>query len=153
VAVFTASLHQIKHLAIVFRYTYPCASYAAFWHVALLLVSNAVMRNTEDAQWRAYFMFCVNSYADLFGAFAVAGAIVKSLISIGLRLGIIKASEARTLMGRLHENGLHHKDFKTIKSLIVVDLSLAVTDVAAARRLSSDSLEDLILFQEFTELE
>jgi len=73
VAVSTASLNQLKQLAISFRRAYACASYAAFWHIGLLHIANGAVRDTRDPQWRAYFLLCVTCYTDLYGAFRVAG--------------------------------------------------------------------------------
>ncbi|PWI64680.1 hypothetical protein PCL_08689 [Purpureocillium lilacinum] len=152
--IFAASLNQLKHLAIVFRYTHPCASYAILWHVALLHVANAVMQDTKDPQWRAYFMLCMNSYADLCGAFRVVEGIVTSLLSIALRLRITNASEARALVARVHAKGGHDTDTQRITASFVIDLDLAVTDRQGAQLESLyQSFDDLTLFQEFTEVE
>ncbi|KAJ6439386.1 Nitrogen assimilation transcription factor nirA [Purpureocillium lavendulum] len=153
-AIFTASLSQLKHLAIVFRYTFRCAAYAAFWHVALLHVANAAMQDTEDPQWRGYFMLCLEGYADLFGAFPVAGAIAKSLLSMALRLDVITSSEARFLISRIYEKGAQRSHAEQISASFVVDLNLAVTDPEAPQLANlNDAFDDLVMFQEFTQLE
>lgn len=154
VAVFTASLNQLKYLAILFRYTYSCASYAAFWHVALLQIANAVVQDTEDPQWWAYFMLCLNCYADLYGAFRIAGGIAKSLLSVALRLKVITASEALALLARISERGIDDTNIQNISASFVVDLNLADADRVAAQLMSlNKSFEDLTLFGEFTEIE
>ncbi|KAM4062337.1 fungal zn(2)-Cys(6) binuclear cluster domain-containing protein [Hirsutella rhossiliensis] len=152
--VFAASLNQLKHLALVFRYTFACAMYAAFWHVALMYIANAVIQDTEDPQWRGYLMLCLDGYGDLFGAFPVAGAIAKSLLSMALRLSVVTSSEARVLMAGIYEKGAHHPSTEQISASFVVDLDLAVTDRAAAELANlNNSFDDLVMFQEFTQLE
>lgn len=111
------------------------------------------MVDAKDPQWRAYFMLCVNSYADLFGAFRVVEGIVTSLLSMALRLRITDASEARALLARVHAKG-KHIDTQRITASFVVDLNLAVTNRDGARLDSLCSgFDDLALFQEFTEVE
>lgn len=151
--IFAASLNQLKHLALVFRYTFACASYAAFWHVALMHVGNAALQCIEDPEWRSYFILCLDGYGDLFGAFPVAGAIAKSLLSMALRLSAITSSEARNLMARISEKGTHHPYTDQTSASFVVDLDLAVTDRAAAELAKlNNAFDDLVIFQEFTQL-
>jgi hypothetical protein len=150
-ATFTASLNQLKHLTIMFRATYPCAHYAIFWHVALLHVANAVLHDTRDSQWRAYFNLCVDSYADLFGAFRVAEGIVRGLLSVALRQGIVSGVEAQAYLSRVHANGVHHTSLENISASFVVDLKLAVMDHDAAQLDTlAKNFDDLALFDEFT---
>lgn len=154
VAAFTASLNQLKHLAVLFRYKFACAPYAAFWHTALLHVANAVMQDTEDPQWRSYFVLCLDSYAELYSSFRIAGGIVKSLLSIALRLKAITVSEAHALLAQVSEKGLHHTDIDDISASFVVDLNLVYVDRVAAQLTSlNKAFDDLALFGEFTEIE
>jgi hypothetical protein len=119
-----------------------------------LHIANGVLRDTEDPQWRAYFLFCVNCYVDLYGAFRVAGGIIKSLLSIALRLRVITASEARSMMVRANENGTHHSNSTAISASFIVDLCLANADHESAQLMSLNSaFDDLALFGEFTEIE
>lgn len=137
-----------------FHSTYPCAQYAAFWHVAPLHIANAVLQNTSDPYWWPYFMLCLDSYADLYGAFRVAGAIIKSLLSIALRLRVITPSKAQALMAQVDEKGIHHSHDQSISASFIVDLDLADVDPLAAQLMSlSNSFDDMALFGEFTELE
>ncbi|POR32983.1 Nitrogen assimilation transcription factor nirA [Tolypocladium paradoxum] len=153
-AIFAASLNQLKHLTIVFRHTYSCASYAIFWHVALLCVANAVLQDTQDPQWRPYFMLCVNSYAVLFGAFRVAEGIVRGLLSIAVSQGSMRGAEARALAQSVQARGIHHTDIGRISTSFVVDLKLAITDRDAAQlEILSNNFDDLTLFDEFIAVE
>lgn len=133
-----------------FRYTYSCASYAIFWHVALLCVANAVLQDTQDPQWRPYFMLCVNSYSDLFGAFRVAEGIIRDLLSIAVAQGSMGGAEARALAQSVQARGIHHTDIGRISTSFVVDLELAMTDRDAAQlKILSENFDDLTLFDEF----
>ena len=147
-AIFAASLNQLKHLAIVFRATYPCKSYAIFWHVALLQVANAVLHNTADPDWRAYFNICLDGYADLYRSFRTAGAIAQALLSMAVTLGVVPGVEAKAMLGRVLLRATHRMD--DVNATFIVDLDLAVAHRSAAQleTLIRD-FDELTLFDEF----
>ena len=152
--VVTASTRQLKHLVVVFRYTYPCASYAVFWHVALLHVANAVLRDTSDPEWHRYLTLSLDGYADLFRAFPVAIAIVKSLLNVGMRLSVMEMAEAQEWINRVRNKGRHHTRLDNISASFVVDLNLAATDEKAAQLATLGSnFDDVSLFHELLHLE
>jgi plasmid stability protein len=130
---------------------HPCAKYAILWHMAPLYVANAALHNTHDPRWREYFMICVDSYADLLGAFRVAAGIVKSLLAIAIRHGAMSAAEARIILNQVLTKGTHHADVDDITAAFVVDLDLAVTQPFAARlKALAGKFDDITLFDEFT---
>ncbi|KAK7985506.1 hypothetical protein PG996_005254 [Apiospora saccharicola] len=150
-AKFTASLHQLKHLTVMFRSSYQCAGFTAFWHVALLYVGNAALEDSRDPQWRQYLDICVGGYADLYGAFRVAGGIAKSLLSLAVYRGLITMVEAQALLSSVHANGTHHISVEHITTTFVVDLNTAVSDRGAALlEQLADNFDGLAIFEEFT---
>jgi hypothetical protein len=150
-AVFDASIHQLKHMLLGFRHTYGCSSYAIFWHMALLYVANAALEDISDPQWRAYFNLCVTSYGDLFGSFHVVEGIVRSLLSIALRKGMMSGTEASSILARATAKKSRTYPVVKLKSSgFVVDLNLAVTDRDGAQLAPLDELFDtLCLFNDF----
>lgn len=150
-AVFDASLHQLKHMLLGFRYTYGCSSYAIFWHMALLYVANAALEDISDPQWRAYFNLCVTSYGDLFGSFRVVERIVRGLLSIALRKGIMSGAEASSVLERVSaKKNRPSPAVNATGSGLVVDLNLAITDRDGAQLAPLDELFDtLSLFNDF----
>ncbi|KAH8904140.1 hypothetical protein BR93DRAFT_169665 [Coniochaeta sp. PMI_546] len=153
--VLEASIHQLKHMCLSFRDTYSCSSYAIFWHMALLYVANAALEDINDTQWRAYFNLCVTSYADLFGTFRVPEGIVRSLLSIALRKGMMSGEEAQGALERVAaKKGRPYPVVKPTSSGFVVDLNLAVTDREGAQLEPLNELFDsLRLFNEFIDPE
>ena len=131
--ILAASLNQLKHLVIVFKYTFPRASCAILWHIALLHVANWALYDTANPEWRAYFLLCIDSYTDLFVGFRISGAIAKSLLSMALRLGVIESSEARVLVEQVYSSVIHHTGLERMGSGLVVDLNLALIDHTAAQ--------------------
>ena len=133
-----------------FRHTFPCASYAIFWHIALLHVANAALQDIADPQWRDYFLLCLNGYADLFVSFRVSEGIIKSLLSIALRLNIMTTAEAQALISRIHSSAMHHSNLEEVRPSFIVDLDLAVIDRSAAQLDTlCNSFDDLTIFKEF----
>ena len=141
-------------MTLTFPYNYTCHNYAIFWHMALLYVANAALEDMDDPQWRSYFTLCLNCYADLFGTFRVAGGIVRSLLSIALRKGMMDGSEAQTLLQRVNDKSGDYETLKSISSGFVVDLNLAVTDRNAAQlEPLAELFDNLRLFHEFIDTE
>jgi len=147
---FNASLNQLKHLIMVFRSMHPYTKYAVFWHMALLHVANAALHNTSDPRWREYFMICVDSYAELLGAFRVAAGIVKSLLAIAIRRSAISVVDARTILNQVLTKRTHHANVNDITATFVVDLDLAVTQPFAARlEALAGRFDEVTLFEDF----
>ncbi|OIW25547.1 hypothetical protein CONLIGDRAFT_621354 [Coniochaeta ligniaria NRRL 30616] len=154
-SVFEASIHQLKHMSLGFRNTYDCSSYAIFWHMALLYVANAALEDINDPQWRAYFNLCLTSYGELFGSFRVAEGIVRSLLSIALRKGMMSGEEVQAALQRVNaRKGRRDPVVKPTTSGFVVDLNLAVTDREGAQLEPLNELFDTMrLFNEFIDPE
>lgn len=122
--------------------------------MALLYVANAALEDISDPHWRAYFTLCLNCYADLFGTFRVAGGIVRSLLSMALRKGMMNGGEAQALLQRVSNKGRDYEILTATSSGFVVDLNLAVTDRNAAQLEPLTELFDsLRLFHEFIHAE
>lgn len=123
--------------------------------MALLYVANAALEDVNDPQWRAYFNLCVTSYADLFGTFRVPEGIVRSLLSIALRKGMISGEEAQGALERVTaKKGRSYPVVKPTSSGFVVDLNLAVTDREGAQLEPLNELFDILrLFNEFIDPE
>ena len=128
-----ASVNQLKHLVIVFRHTFPRASCAILWHIALLHVANWALHDTTNPEWRAYFMLCLDSYTSLFAGFRISGGIAKSLLSMALRLGVMESAEARVLIDQVYSSVIHHTALERMGAGLIVDLNLALIDHTAAQ--------------------
>lgn len=151
-AISAASLNQLKHLTIVFRHTFTCASYSILWHIALLHVANGALQDKSDPQRRAYFMLTLNSYTDLFIPFRVSKGIVKSLLSMALRLGVMQTTEALTMINRIHTLAIHDTNLERERANFVIDMNLANMDRQSARLdILSNNFDELVLFGELME--
>jgi hypothetical protein len=151
--IFTASLNQLKHLVVVFRHTFPRASCAILWHIALLHVANWALHNTTDPQWQSYFTLCLDSYTDLFTGFRISSEIAKSLLSIGLRLGVVQPAEARGLMDQMYSSVTHHTALKQMGNGLIIDLDLALNNHNAAKLDTLCDYFDNSILEEFLVME
>lgn len=113
-----ASMNQLKHLVLVFRTQYSCASTCFLWHNALLYVANDCISNEpsspedgaieEDVDTKqadsdlvrriTWFMACVDGYKALAPQFPIVGGIMQGLLSMGIENGLMTAAEGRAYM-------------------------------------------------------
>lgn len=153
--VFWSSLTHLERLALEYRQNHPSASNSIFWHLSLLFIGNAVIRNPVNPNWRFNFLLCVYGYADLAGSFNVANGFLRAILYMALKSKLCQPAEARAIMQRLPDiNGLNSSDvygsMPRITSSHMVDLEQAlddhsisqVTDIAA-------KLDDALMFDEF----
>lgn len=132
-AVFAASLNQLKRLTLTYHATYPSPRYTILWHVGLLYVANAVLRDFHEHDWRFYFDLCVHAYKDLFVCYRVAAGFLESILYIAISRSLISTEEAQAIHAELLAAGAHHAVGKEFRSTHIVDLDLAVTDKSAAQ--------------------
>jgi hypothetical protein len=149
-AIVQASTNQLKHLVIVFRYTFSCARYVVLWHLGLLHVANAALADISNPQWRVLFNFVLGCYAYLSHAFPLVEGIVRGLMSMSLRDDALSTTEAQGFLDRIHSQRFQDHRPPPCSSAIIVDLALAVTDRNGAQ---ARSLADMFAFYEFIDPE
>lgn len=130
---FLASLKQLKYLVRLFDCRYPSSTYGILWHVALLQVANAMVNELNDPDSLAYFLLCIACYRDLFTSYRVVLSIVKGLLLMARRKGVISGKTARLVLEELQNNGKHHATLDNIRATFVIDLDLALRDTRAAQ--------------------
>ncbi|TDZ59676.1 Nitrogen assimilation transcription factor nit-4 [Colletotrichum trifolii] len=154
-AVCLASTTQLKRIAIMYFQMCTSASHSFGWNTALLYIANAALREppyaVDIAERRADFRTCILGYQKLQRCYRLAQGIVKGLLSMALREGVVASSEARAIMRDSDEKGRHHPAADAIQAPFVVDLDLAMTDPAAALvdRLAGE-FDELAILDEFT---
>lgn len=120
------------------------------WHVALIYVANAVLKNSSDPEWRFYFMLCIYTYRDIAPCFPMAEGIAQGLLAIAMDRNIVTPAEAT----------LHMEEFKvqnrreegvTSHGGFILDLDLAVTDKEAAQvDVLVDNFDKITMLSEWT---
>ncbi|KAK6851886.1 hypothetical protein PG995_012011 [Apiospora arundinis] len=135
--------------------------------------SNTINKSQRREQ-RFYFDICMCFFQDAYLQHELSLPIAQSLICMALQNNLIRASKARKIMKQFQERGEHHRHYsgslldpKTtspsspytstttlppkMRPQIIVNFELAVVNVDAARAHSlASKLEDLVLFEEFT---
>jgi hypothetical protein len=150
-AIVQASVNQLKHLLIVFRYTFSCARYVPFWQLGLVHVANAALTDISNPQSRVFFHFCIQCFVYLAPAFPLVEGLVRSLLYMGLRDHAVSTTEAQTILGRIHSRTSHdNRPYPPCSSAVIVDLELAVTDRHEAQ---ARTLADMFAIYEFIEPE
>nr|XP_036575264.1 Nitrogen assimilation transcription factor nit-4-like protein 1 [Colletotrichum truncatum]KAF6781808.1 Nitrogen assimilation transcription factor nit-4-like protein 1 [Colletotrichum truncatum] len=152
-AAFHASVNQLKRLVIKFRCNYESSTYTLLWQTALIYVANAVLHDTDNPEWRFYFLVCIYGYEGLRKSYRVAEIVSQGLLTMTVRDGDISSSEARQLLNEIKEvEGSHASG--DVRATFMVDLDLAMVDPEAARVENlAERFEDIALFRDFTTVE
>lgn len=153
--VFTSSLARLKTLALEYRQNHVSAVSSIFWHLSLLFISNAVIRNRSDPSWRFNLMLCIYAYIDLARSFRVAEGLLRAILFMAVSLEAISHKEAegmiRALPGDGQSGGTAEGPMYK-KSRHIVDLDCAVIDQSRAQVIDlAEKLDDALLFDAFVE--
>ncbi|KAK2039481.1 hypothetical protein LZ31DRAFT_606372 [Colletotrichum somersetense] len=154
-AVCLASAAQLGQMAVTYLQKFSSASHSFLWSTALLYFANSTLREltqvTENSQKLADLRTCILGYQRLHRPFRLSKGIVRSLLSMALREGLLPSSEARAITRDSNEGSKHHRGSDEVQAPFVVDLDLATMNPAAAH---VDSLaaefEELAILNEFT---
>ncbi|KAI9691621.1 MAG: hypothetical protein M1822_007692 [Bathelium mastoideum] len=150
-AIFAASLSQLKQLALVFRSQHETAAYTIFWHIVLMFVANAALRDLSDEDWHFYFLVCIRGYSKLSASFQFAEGTAQGLLAMAVQRRAISSKEAAVLMADVHDTGSCYRLSEQTTTGFTLDLDLALTDRKAAMVESLvDEFDQLTVFNEFT---
>lgn len=153
--VFWSSLTQLERLALEYRQNHPSASHSIFWHLSLLFIGNAVIRNPSGPSWRFNFLLCMYGYADLAGSFHVADGFLRAMLYMAIQNKLCKPAEARAIMMRLPDiNGFDSNSVNgsmpRVTSSHVVDLEQALDDHSVSQITDlAAKLDDALMFDDF----
>ncbi|KAK1986078.1 hypothetical protein LZ30DRAFT_323503 [Colletotrichum cereale] len=154
-AVCLASATQLGQIAITYLQKCSSASHSFLWSTALLYFANAALRElthvTENSEKLADLRTCILGYQRLHRPFRLSQGIVRSLLSMALREGLLASSEARAIIKESNENAKHHRGSDEVQAPFIVDLDLATMNPTAAHvdSLAAD-FEELAILNEFT---
>jgi hypothetical protein len=150
---YKASVNQLKRLIVDYRTNYETSVYSILWHTGLLYLANAVLQDTEDPEWRLYFLLCIYGYENLRRPYRVSEIIGRGLLSMTLRDTNMSGEDARKTLADLEEHGLDHVKKsveENVRATFMVDLHLAMTDPEKAKvENMANEFETLAIFQDF----
>ncbi|KAF6822125.1 Activator of stress genes 3 [Colletotrichum musicola] len=154
-AVCSASITQLRRIAITYLQTCSSASYCFSWQTALLYVANAALHKPphvlELSERRSYFRTCILGYQKLQRCFRLPQGVIRGLLTMALREELITWAEARAMIRDSEEKGKHHQASEQVLAPFVVDLDLAMVNPEAALvdRLAAE-FDELAILNEFT---
>lgn len=158
-SVMEASTNQLKRLVLTCRLSNSRLLSPALSGTAALHVSNSIIRNaakindgvdvdTEGQDWRSYLFQCLAMCRDLAVRFPVFEFVVRGLLAMAIRDGIMAGSEAQETIEILRMGDPDSKAFGGF----VIDFGLAVKDVESAQvRALADKFDELTMFDAFTQ--
>ncbi|OHE98234.1 hypothetical protein CORC01_06431 [Colletotrichum orchidophilum] len=150
-AAFRASVQQLKQLVVTYRSNHESSAYTMLWQTALIYVANAVLHDTQDPEWRFYFLACINAYEGLRKSYRVAESISRGLLAMALRGACISHNEADALQAQMMEAGGRLVKDDEIRATFMVDLDLAMSNPEAARvEVLAERFDDISLFRDLT---
>ncbi|KAI0016238.1 hypothetical protein F4780DRAFT_773036 [Xylariomycetidae sp. FL0641] len=148
----TASVRQLKLLVVEYRSKYLASAYSFLWHTGLIYLTNGVLKDTDDPEWRNYVTMCIYGYECLVRPYRISESIGQGLLTMTMRNKNMSGTEALQIMRDLQRRGLHNvgKEIEgKIRAPFMADLDLAQTDPESASvETMADKFEDLVLFQD-----
>jgi hypothetical protein len=134
------SIMHLKAQIQSFPLKHDAAYYTIWWHYALLYVANVIIYAPSEPSEKYWFLLCTKAYQDLTTCFRMASVILRALLTMATRKGLLTTDEARECLQIARDNSLHHDVPDEIVSLgMKVDQRLSLTDPAAAQ---ADALAD-----------
>lgn len=146
--IFSASLNQLKRLALLYRTQQMPNSYMPYINISLIHIANTICRETNDPTAKFYFLLCIRYWQHLYVGYPIFGGIAQAFLTMAINNGLITNREAKKLMAEVKGQGGHHGE--GISTSLIVDFDLAMTnrdeaDVQAV----AQKFEEVALFDEF----
>ena len=118
----------------------------------MIHVSNALLRDKTDPEWKPYLILCIKNCQDLSICFPVVGEVVEGILSMALRDSTLSTLEARQLKEEQEQKVKHHDVLGQVVATFALDLNLAMSspDKAGVHALAQQ-FKDLALLNEFTD--
>jgi hypothetical protein len=143
-----ASLKQLKRLALQYSASFASAKYCLWWNAAIVFVANAVLADTSNSEWRAYFLFCIYALGDLNVCSPLMEDIAHGLLAMAVRNGSVTMSELKSLLGYVRQRRKHSTPRERPVDSFPVDYDLAVVNRSVA---DIDKLVELVRDAELLE--
>jgi len=147
-AIFAASIKQLKRIILIHS-NHPESTYNIWWHISLMYVASAVVKERSDPEW-PYFLLCLYCYNLLSRCFDMVQWIVPGLLAIAVQSRAISNTEAQYFKEQFRNQERRRPGGSGAG--FVLDMDRAVTDwnAAQADNLAAE-LEDMAIFNEFTD--
>jgi len=148
-AVVSASITQLKALAVSYYHLQKSASCSILWHPSLLYIGSAILQDQECLEWRYYYEVCIDAYLRLSENFRIATGFLQSLLWMAINNKRISVSEARETLKQLAQ--MQRRAPEDFRSGHIVHLSTASNGMSAISiEAVIDRLHDIAVADEVT---
>lgn len=153
-AISSASITQLKRLAIEYKQKYSKYHACASLNNGIIEVTNAVLNEHRDAEGKFYFLLCLCLVQDLYVCYPLYELEMQGFLAMAIKNEKISTSEATMLREKFYEKGKHHRTNQRNKSpdgSFAIDFELAIKSAKDGRvKELSKKLQELLDFEQFT---
>ncbi|RYC81304.1 hypothetical protein BFJ63_vAg15801 [Fusarium oxysporum f. sp. narcissi] len=149
--IFSASLNQLKRLALLYRTQQMPNSYMPYINISLIHIANTICKETNDPTSKFYFFLCIRYWQHLYVGYPIFGEVAQAFLTMAINNGLITNREAKRLMAEVKGQGRHHGLADAgISTSLIVDFDLAMTNRSEADvQAVAQKFEEVALFDEF----
>ncbi|KAF5542980.1 conidial development fluffy [Fusarium mexicanum] len=149
--IFSASLNQLKRLALLYRTQQMPNSYMPYINISLVHIASTICKETNDPTAKFYFLLCVRYWQHLYVGYPLFGDVAQAFLTMAINNGLITNREAKRFMAELKGQGEHHGLADAgISTSLIVDFDLAMTNKEEANvQAVAQKFEEVALFDEF----
>lgn len=149
--IFSASLNQLKRLALLYRTQQMPNSYMPYINISLIHIANTICKETNDPTSKFYFFLCIRYWQHLYVGYPIFGEVAQAFLTMAINNGLITNREAKRLMAEVKGQGRHHGLADAgISTSLIVDFDLAMTNRGEADvQAVAQKFEEVALFDEF----
>ncbi|KAJ4002792.1 hypothetical protein NW766_012724 [Fusarium irregulare] len=133
--VYQASIEQMKRLLLSHRSDMGPEVLSIFWQSCVIYVANAVIHSGDDQNERQFYVnLCLIGLQELYLSYRISGTMVKAIVVMAIRNGALENYQAVDIRRRLGETATRFEmDTWVVRSWVIIDLNLAVSDSAGAQ--------------------
>ncbi|KAF5628904.1 conidial development fluffy [Fusarium sp. NRRL 52700] len=149
--IYSASLNQLKRLALLYRTQQMPNSYMPYINISLVHIASTICKEINDPTAKFYFLLCVRYWQHLYVGYPLFGDVAQAFLTMAINNGLITNREAKRLMAELKGQGEHHGlEDAGISTSLIVDFDLALTNKEEANvQAVAQKFEEVALFDEF----
>lgn len=172
-AICAASIRRLKRLILLYQVYHEKSQPTMFWHVALLYLTNSIVKDSQDPDRQVYTVICICAYQRFKRSFVFGRRILQGLLFMAVDLGILSIAEAKVMAseneepsgtkynhragktknaGSSNEDGDDVDDNNNSSVVLMLDLDKGVHDQTSSRvDVMAQGFEEMKLFDQFTE--
>ncbi|KJZ80085.1 hypothetical protein HIM_00799 [Hirsutella minnesotensis 3608] len=124
--IYATTINQLKQLCLLYSRRFREARTMALFNAALVVLSNALLAELRDDNWREYFLLCVYCWRDLYVCYPIFHNIAHGFLTVALQNGCITGLEATAIMAEVRGRGRHHETSHEVNITFACNLDLTM---------------------------